>query len=357
MRTGKTTIGTRTNLTTFMADLGSIVGLDLNNFNSFHSSFVLDETLQLIETPVTTPIVNFLSSSLLPYAFEVFHNNLVSIKVGNNIFTNVVVNPLHPTSFSSREFFKQSLTGTSAFRLKFTTQILEFPFDLLDFSRIIKPAIGSDSKVVYSEVNAQNNVLRTTVLLNGSNFFRECEQEETPAFFIHPQKAFANFPTEIILVTGRDFDVKLLPTFKQSQDKNISFDVSTPWEVVPDRSSFDNWFGFSLLDHTTSLSHTSDCYLRREFELLSDVMIDGIMELEVLRNLMIPSIVDAELKGFGVSLDSSNYLFSWIDSNLCSYSCSHNKEKDELIYKAFGNEEERAFLPRLKSWVSCPTIL
>ena len=58
-----------------------------------------------------------------------------------------------------------------------------------------------------------------------------------------------------------------------------------------------------------------------------------------------------------VGLISINYLFSWIDSNLCSYSCSHNKEKDELIYKAFGNEEERAFLPRLKSWVSCPTIL
>ncbi len=333
MQTRKTTIGARTKLTASMADLGSVVRLNSNNFNSLLDSLILNKALQLIERPVVNPIVHNPSPTLLPYPFEVFHNNLVSVEVGNNIFTNVMINPLHPTSFSSREFLEQPLAGASAFTLKFGTQILEPSFDLLDFSRIIKPAVGSDSEVVYSEVNAQNNVLRTTVLLSDNNLFRECEQEETPTFLIHSQKAFTNFPTEIFFIANRDFEFKLLSAFEQSQDKNISFDVGTSWEVISDRSFPDDRLCLGYLDHSTSLSHTSYSYLGRKFKSLSDVMVNGIMELEVLSDFVFPSIINTELQGFSVSLDSSNYLFSWIDSNLCSYSCSHNYLKGELIYK------------------------
>ncbi len=127
----KTTFQTSTQLTTPMADLGSVVRLDPLNHYSFSFSFVLDETLQLIETPVAQHPIEFPAFSLFPDAFQVFHNNLVSIEIGNNVFTYTMVNMLHPTSFSSRKFFKQSLTGTSAFRLKLGTQILEFPFEIV----------------------------------------------------------------------------------------------------------------------------------------------------------------------------------------------------------------------------------
>ncbi len=333
MQTRKTAIGTSTNLPTSMADLRGIVRLDPNNFNTSLNSFILDKALQLIETPVTNPIVHNSPSSLFPYSFEVFHNNLVSVEVGNNIFTYTMVYMLHPTSFSSREFSKQSLTGTSAFRLKFGTQILEFPFDLFDFSRIIKPAVRSDSKVVYSEVNAKNSSLRATVRLRDSNLSRECEDKETSAFFIHPKQALTNFPTEILSVTCRDVKVELLPTFKQPNNQSISFDISTSWEVVSNRSFFDDWLTFSLLNHTTSLPHASDSYLGRQFESFPNCLIDGIMQFEVLSYFMFPSIINTELNGFSVSLDSINYFFSWIDSDFSTNSCSHNSIEEEQVYK------------------------
>ncbi len=357
MRTRKVMFGTRTQKTTIRTDLGSVVRFNPINNNSLSFSFVLDKALQLEETPITENPIHPFPFSLFPDTFEVFYYNLVSIELGNNVFAYTMVYMLHPTSFSSRELLKKSLSGASAFRLKFGTQILKFPFSSLDFSRIIKPAVRTDSEVVYSKVNAQNNVLRSVVLLSSSNLFRECEKEETSAFFIYPEKTLSNIPTEIISIARGNVEFELLPTLEQSQNKSVLFEVSTSWEIVSDRCSFDGWLGFSLFDHTTSLSHTSDCYLSRKFETLSDSMVDSIMEFEVLSDVMLPSIINTELQGFSVSFDSGDYFRSWIDSNFCSNYASHKECKTLDIFKCFGNEEERAFLPPLKQWVSCPKIL
>jgi len=357
MQTRKVMFGTRTQFTTIGTDLGGVVRFNPINNNSFSFSFVLDETLQLEKAPITENPIHSLASSLFPDTFQVFHNNLVSIEVGNNILAYTMVYILHPTSFPTTKLFKQSLSRPCAFRLKIGTQILELPFSSLDFSRIIKPTVRTNGEVVYSKVNAQNNVLRTVVLLSGSNLFRECEQEETSAFFINTQKAFINFPIKVISVTGRNIKFELLPTLEQSQNKSIPFEVSTSWEVVSDRCSFDDWLGFGFFDHSASLSHTGDCYLGRNFETLSNGMVNSIMEFEVLSDFMLPSIINTELQGFSVSPNSGNYFKGWIDSNFCSHNSSHKDNKTVDIFKCFGNEEERAFLPRLKSWVSCPTIL
>ena len=336
MQTRKTTIGARTKLTASMADLGSVVRLNSNNFNSLLDSLILNKALQLIERPVVNPIVHNPSPTLLPYPFEVFHNNLVSVEVGNNIFTNVMINPLHPTSFSSAYLPEKTLGRKSAFTLKFGTQIFELSFDLLDFSRIIKPAVRSDSEVIYSEVNAKNSNLRATVHLRGNDLFRECKDEETSALLIHSEQTFSNIPIEIFLITGRDVEVKLLPNFEKSKNKDVPFDISTSWKVVSHRCSFDDGLCFSTLDHTTSLSHTSNSYLGRELKLLSYSPIDSIVQFEVLDNLMFPSIINTELQCFSVSLDSRNYLFSWIDSNFSTDSCSHNSIVEEQVFKSYG---------------------
>lgn len=333
----KRTFGTRTNLTTSVTDLGCVVRLDSNNNNSFSNGFVLDEALQLVETPITNPIVHNLSSSLFSDTFKVFHYNLVSVEIGNNVFTDVMINPSHPTSFSSREFSKKPLTGMSAYSLQFRTQMFELSFDLFDFSRIIKPVVRADSEVIYSEVNAQNNSLRTTVLLSGSNLFRECEQEKASPFFIHPKQAFFDIPSEVFFITSRNVELELLPTFKQPQNQSIPFEICTSWEIVSDRSSIDNWLRFSLLDHTTSLSHTSDSYLCREFKFFPNCVIDCVMQFEVLSDFMLPSIIDTELKSFSVSLDSSNYFFCWLNSDFRSDSCSHNNQNISCIYKCYAS--------------------
>jgi len=338
MQTTKATIGTRTKMPASMADLGSIVRLDPDNFNAFVDSFVFDKALQLIEAPVTNPIVHNLSSSLFPYTLEVFHHNLVSIKLGNNVFTDVVVNPSHITSFSSAHLPEKSFSGTSAFGLQFTTQIFEFPFNLLDFRTIIEPAVRCDSEVVYSEVNAQNSVLRATVQFSGINLFRECEDEEAFAFLIHPENTFIDFPSEVIFVADRDVKVELLPSLEKPENKLISFDIGTSREVVSDRGVLDYWLGFGFLDNSTGLSHTSDSYLRRQLESLSYGMVDSVMEFEVLGDFMLPRIINTELESFSVCFDSSDYLFSRVDSDFSTDGCSHEEYNVYGIYKCFGGE-------------------
>src|SRR3990167_1522798 len=152
MQTGETTKGTSTKLTTSMADLGSVVRLNPNNFNPSSFSFVSNERLQLKEAPITNPIVQSLSSPLFSYAFEVFHDYLVSIKAGNNVFTNTMVCVSHIPLLFSREHLEMPSGAWSAFSLKNRTQVFELPFDLLYFIGIIKLAVGSDCQVVYSEI-------------------------------------------------------------------------------------------------------------------------------------------------------------------------------------------------------------
>ena len=351
MGTRKTTFGTRTKLSASVADLGSVVRLSSFNSNPFSFSFVLDETLQLIETPVANPIVHLLSSVLFPDAPEAFHHNLVSVEIGNYVFADVVVYPGHITSFPTAKLLEQSLSRPCAFGLEFTAQIFELPLGLLDFCRIIKPVVGSNSEVVYSEVNAQNMVLRTNVLLSGSNLFRECEQEETSAFFVHSEKTFGNFPVEVFGITGRDVQVELLSAFEKPQNKSVSFDIGASWKVVSDACPPDDWFGFSPFDHSTSLSYASNSYLRGKFEPFSDSLIDSIMEFEVFGDFMLPSIINTELQSFSISFDSSDYLISWIDSNLCSDIRSHNIYKIVGIFNCFGGEACQ-FLPHMNQWVS-----
>jgi len=336
MRTHKTTFGTRTKLTTPVADLGGIVRFNSNNFNSSSFSFVLDEILQLKETPIVNPIIHNSPSILFPDTFEVLHYNLVSFESRNNTLTNVMINPSHITSFTPTNLPKKTISRPCAFSLKFTSQIFKLPFNLLDFSRVVEPAVRTDSEVIYSEVNTQNNVLRTNVLLSGINLFRESEQEETSTFFIHPKQTLLDIPIEIFFVTIWDSELELLPTLEQPQNENISFEISTSWEIVSDRSSFNDGFGFSLLYHTTSLFKTSDSNLGWQFELLSDRIINFVMEFDIIPNFMFPRIINTELECFSICFDSSNYLFGWINSHFCSHISSHINSFDIGVYKGYG---------------------
>jgi hypothetical protein len=350
--------GTRTECSTFGTDLGCVVRFNSNNFNAFSFSFVLDKTLKLIKAPVANPIVHSLSSSLFPYAFEVFHDYFVSVEIGNNVFTDVVVIPSHePLLFSTQLLEKPSGTS-SAFGLKFTTQVFELPFDLLDFSRIIKLAVGSDCQVIYSEVDAKNSILDIRAF--GSNLFRECEQKETSILFIHPEKALSDIPSEIFFVTIRDSKWYFNSAFDCSQRQDIVLEGCRTREVVSHRASIYDWFGFSLLDHSTGLLDTSNSELALQ-SITFKRRIDKWMELDIIPYLVLPCSINAELQSFSVYFECINYLSCC--SNL-DFSCCpdvHNGCKEQPIYKTIGgnarNDGTTQFLPSLKALGILATII
>ena len=346
---------TRTQTSTFRADFGSVIRIDSDNFNPFSFSFVLDETLQLKKAPVANPIIHLLSSSLFSDAFEVFHYNLVSIKVGNNVFTDVVINPSHVTSFSSAYLPEKTLGGQSAFALKFTTQELELPFDLLDFSRTIKAVVACDCKFVYSEVNTENK-LRSVVY--SSDLFRECEQEESSASFIKTQETFSwTAPTDkIFFITIGDSDNSFLSAIQCFIDELIPFESCTSRKIISNTCSFDDWFGFGFFNISTSLANTRNCQLGWQFESQSKVFIDDVMQFDVIPYFMFPSNINAELQCFSISRKSINYLWCIRNFDFGCYNTSHNTEEYIGIFKTFGNEET-GFLPRINSEVSALTTL
>jgi hypothetical protein len=335
MRTTERTFGTRTQLSTLVTELGSVVRFNSNNFDSFSFSFILDKILQLEETPIANPIVHSSSSVYLPDAFQVFHYNLVSIKVGNNLLTDVVVNPSHITSFSSRELLEKSLSGTSAFGLQFTAKMLESPFGLLDLRRIEESAVRSDGEIVYSEVNAENTVMQT--IATDINLFGKHKEKETSAFSVNPQQTFLDIPSiKILPITFWDTKDKLFSLVKSSDGENIPIQPCTTGEVIANRGSFDEGLVFSLLDHPTGLFNASDSQLGRQFEFSLDIFIDNMVEFDVIPNLVFPSGINAELQGFGVSLESIDYFWSCFNLDFNCRNGLHKLNIGQGIYKYFG---------------------
>ncbi len=350
MGTTKTTKGARTQLPTSMADLGSITRLYPNYFNAFSLGFVLDETLKLVETPVANPVVHSLSFSLFSYPFEVFHNDFVSIKVGNDVLADVVVSPSHKPFFSSRELLEKPLARMSAFSLEFVTQVFELPLDLFNFGRIIKPVVACDCEIVYSEVNAENNIMRSVV--SDINLSGEREQEKSPAFSVHSQKAFFEFPTEIFFITLRDVKDKILSLLEQPQREDISFGFSTSWEIIPDRSMINNWFSFSLLDYSTSLFDTSNRELC--WEGFPQSLVNKGMKSDIVIDSLLPSSIDTDLQSFSIGFDSSDCLFSCANFDFSCGDTTHTEYRTEQVFKTIGGF---AFLSTINCWVSSEYIL
>jgi hypothetical protein len=354
MGTNKTRFGTRTKHSTFGADLAGVVRLNLFHNDAFHVGFVGDEALQLEERPVANPIIHHSPSSFIPYSFEVFQNNLSTIKTFDDAFADVVINPSHITSFSSRDFLKQSLAGTSAFSLELSPEIFEFSLCLLHNTAIKEPCVACDCEVVYSEVDAQNDTLRATVLLNGINFFRECKDEKASVLPVNSENALADFPVEIFFVAGGNVELELLPILEQPQNQDISFEISTAGKVVSDTCLLDDWLSLCLLDHSAGLTDAGYCELCRQS--LPEMLVNKRMELNIIPNLPTPSIIDAELQSLSISFDGSDYFISGVNLDFSTDGCSHNTCKEQQIFKTIGNEET-GFLPYLKIGVSALTTL
>lgn len=317
----KTTKGTRTNSATSMTDLRSVIRLNSNNLDAQSFSFVLDEVLQLIETPVANPIVHSFSSSDFPYSSEVFHNDFVSIKFGNNLFTYVVIYPLHPTVFSSTKLLKKSFSRSSAFSLKFGTQISKFPFNIFNIRGIEETVIRSDSKIIYSKVNTKNFFLQRAFSID---FSRKTKQEEASAFFIGSQQTFSNIPfIEVLFITIRDCERNFNSSFDCSNAQNIVLKGSAARKIVSHRTIINNWLGFSSLDHPTSLFYTGNGELCLKSSLTQE-LVDKWMQSDIVFDFALPGLINTELQGFRIDFDSSDNFRS---RNNFDFGCSFYTHK------------------------------
>lgn len=331
--------GTRTQASAMGADLACVVRLNLFHNDAFHVGFVGDEALQLVEAPVTNPIIHHSPSSFIPYSFEVFQNNLSTIKTFDDAFADVVVNPSHKPLLSATYLPKKAFSRPCAFGLELSPEKPKSSLGLLDNTAIKESCLAGYCEVVYSEVNAQNDTLRATVLLNGINLFRESKYEKASVLLVNSEQALTYFTVEVLFVAVGYFDFELLPAFEQSENKDFSFEVSTAREVVSDRSLLNQRFVLSFLDYSASLFDTSDSELSRKC--LFEMFINEWLKFDIVSYLSSPSIINTILQSLGVNFDSSDYFISSSNLDFGTDGCSHNVCKEQGIFKVFGNEEKK----------------
>jgi hypothetical protein len=261
MGTFETTKRSGAQFATSMADLGSVSRFYFDSCNPELSCFVSDKTLELEKAPVAYPVVHTLTSSLLPYTFEVFHHDLVAYEVGNNALAYIVVNPSHKPLLPARYLHQKTFGRPCAFSLENRTQMLKPSLSLLDLRGMEELAVRSDSQIIYSEINAKNLTLRVQV--SNINLFGEREAEEASLLLIDKELAFLHLPvSEVSSIALWNIDLDMQSLIANASNTQSVVNVScAAWEIVADGYSTNDWFGLSLFNDATCIPDAGNSQL------------------------------------------------------------------------------------------------
>ena len=327
---------------TSIAGLGSPVRIAINNPNSFSESFIFNKELKLSESPLVNPFIVFSSCSDI---LQIFHNNNIStFQSINNLFADFMILQSHKPSPSARNSFKLSLGRLCAFRLKLSNK-----FVMPDSQRFkilsIEFVIGSDCNFIDTAVHPKN----FEMLVRSSNraFCGECENKE--AFIIvKSQKTFNNFPVKIFQSIIRDFYRNFNSALNCGDAQNIIFKRETSGRVISNRSSFNKWFSFGFLDHSTSLFNTSNRKLSRKPK-SSQIRVNKRMEFDIISNSHLPSFINTVLKPLLVEFNSSdNQIINFQFYRNTSDQHSKNTKESDYLNIYILNFEAVFLLPTLK---------
>ncbi len=247
MRTKKAIKISRTEVATIRTIPGSQVRIDKDNSLTFSFSLVLDETLQLIETPTIKPSIQSFTHkfiSALTYSFQVLQYNYISRS--NDLFADFVVDCTHVAFLFTRDSFKFSSGRFCAFTLQSSPQILMLDNSgLMTFENL---AVGSDSKIIYSDINT-NCFLVATRSRIGVDISIECNVKEQYTFFIFDNFKCLIAPIKVLPVILRNIYSNIF-TSSWSESSNPDF-IKTECEKIPIKANwteFNNRLFLSLVD-------------------------------------------------------------------------------------------------------------
>jgi len=284
----------------FGTNLRSHIGVDFNYFDAFPFSLIVDEILQLQETPTVQNLIHPFSFSSLLNSFQIFHYNSPSFTVRDNFLTNVMVSPSHKPFLSARQLFQEPLGRLCAFSLENRTKIIELPVNLLCTSISEKLIIRYHSEVIYSDVNSDCGID-----LPQRNILFKTEQKESPSLSINPKQTFAKIPTEILGITFRDAEWHFYPTFDGGKRQKIAINQGISWKIILDRTLFDDWLGLGFFQNSATLLNAGDRNLARQSN-RTQVLINKRMKPNVIIDFIFPTFIDAELHSFFENFESPN---------------------------------------------------
>ena len=359
MQTSKGIVIPRTEFKAIRTGLGSKIGLYKDNSFAFSFSFILDEVLEMIETPRIEPSVEFFAHKPIPtlsYSFKVFQND--NICVLDNLFAYEMVDVPHIAFLPSRKQFELSLTGFCAFALQPSPQVLEL--HNLGLTTLENPAIRTDSKVVYSDINTQMKSIRNGLDIDISG---KCDVKEESALFVNSQKGSLVTPIKIFKIIFWNLNRNINPLSNGGESDFILTESKSPLIKSKRHHFLKSWFrAFICFDRFKGLrSYPIGIYnkLRGQIKQFSCLVIAKMMEFVSVGYIGFKAFISNILDRFTILLHSfKKQSISWyFDFDSC-YGL-HNLNVGQLIYKPYaqmssGINRGWQFLPLLKQGVSLP---
>ncbi len=364
MGTNKISFGTRTDFTALRAGLRSHIRVDLNNLNPSFDSLILNEAMQLIETPPIEPEIESLSLLDFSYAFQVLNNNCSSVAVIDNLLRDYMIPVSLETSLFSRNLLQEFLRTSSAFGLESCSQPFIFNSFTSNMFSTKKLPIACYSNMVYSDINPQLKSVRN---LLGFDISGKSYVKKHPVFLINNQVSSLRIPVKILPVIFRNIQRDFNSAFDSCKLNSIEEKLESPQIKSKRHTFFKDRFrafvGFDRFKGLRSYSIGIDNKLGRQVKLLPSFIITKVVKVISVVNSSGKSFICNIRDSFRVFLHSLKKQFTFRYLNFDSSYRLHIREYIFDLFKCYASASSRntqrryALLPQLKQWVSELTIL
>lgn len=307
---GKSSSMSFSNVSALGTDLGSHEWIHVSNSNADSLRFVSDKLFQLIETPS----VNFcsaLTSDILTCSdsFQIFQNNfcyVISDTVRDYSFAYIVVSPSPEPLFSAGNCSEQLLAASSAFSLKFFTNVSISSIHSVLFFGCVELSSTGNSSVSYSKVDS--NRIGGGIAGHNNTIMFKAEHKPISFVFINSEQSFSEVPKriEILSIVFRDGESEIISFIGSSQKQTVSSsniriqsDSCYSWEIISDACSAYDGFGFGFLNYSTALFDTA--YRQLSWQRLPEFLINMRMQFDVVLDAECPCSIDTQLHSVSVS--------------------------------------------------------
>ncbi len=306
---------------------GSVGGINVNNSATLTQSLILNKALELPESPLMHPSIVSCGSSDV---FQFFHHDSASIGNAINDSPAYLMVSCHHKQFPSARDFSQMFLGRfCAFGLKPTNQLIMLDSETFNF--LAKEFVGRiNSEIVNSDIDAKNLILDIRAF--DIDIFGEREQKETSPFFIYPQQAFGDVPSEILFVTVRNDEGDFNSAFNCSQTQDIIFERGGTRKVISHTDLIDDWSALSSLNHSTTLLDASDGELGLQSR-ASKPFVNESLQFDIVLDFSLPCFINAQLQSFFINGKGFNYFRSGLNLDFCCCPDVHKGIEEQSLFK------------------------
>lgn len=315
------------NVTATATSLAGVPRIDILNGDATTSRLVGEELLELEEVPLMELSPHLLSElAPVPNAFEVFEDNgAAGFEGTDDLLADLVVAVATEPLFLAPDLGKVPSCRTCTTTLEVAPQLDVTITDVSDPAATIELVGGGDGDLLDATINADYDAIAL-------DFLNVLLEDDVEIHFVASDHEISTgmFPVEILAEVFRDEEIDLDPAAQRQERHRVLGKVQGVGSgIVADRTRptlgagrLATCFQSSLrrFDGFESLADRTDGELAGKTELVTDVVVGGVVERDASADLVVPSIPTAVVERLGIGVNAAlEGLRSYLEPNLgCS---------------------------------------